>query len=746
MKFDRGMRVFFLISLLASALALAATEAPSSGFTQISNLAAKPYEGSISDKGTLWNTIVAGLYKNPTIFCINPDPNVCKTTGGVNVITTQLIKIMVPFYVIAMMFCALFFILKSGTPRGRAASRSMFLKLVWGMILVALSPAFYQMMLDFEYLILLWLLPPSVVGGAAVTLPQSINFWLFQLRIPDTPFTNISLADMSPGTILGMMGSGCIISCCSFVVYIVAGILTWARNLLVFMYGVFFPMITFMYFFDLTKSYGRKYMQDAIKWIFMPAFQAFILVITLSVKRSLETINFSSLFATWGNFVEGTVINPIMATGTILAGMIGFIAAPMVIGQLMAWVGTAITTVGVTTGRTWLVAAGGVLSGGFSGGPAQIAWAHGQYSRTTAFDRMEAAAINAPGGRSYGGLAGSAGAVRPGVGGGGGRYAGLGGGDDSGSRGSAGGGGGGASAAGGGRGGSGSGGGYGGGGAGAGGGSGRGGGSGGRYSASGGAAAGGGGRYSSGGGYGQGAGRGYSGEEGSAASRAGSGGEGAGSRSSSEESFGVGGEGRAGRGGGRRSGAAAAGSETGASEGDEENRSSLGGFPTLGDEIDKAATEGQQKPHPKGLRRGVEGEGTEEDFLSIIRDEAKHVTQTVPSPEVPTPDAGTVEEKSVVMPGEVVEKPMKLVKGITSEPSEKPPVQPSSGGAEAAELGKWSSAQTEATISGAESQEQAGVEAAREQGNKDNEAANKQEQAGIDAINERARKRRKQQG
>ncbi|MCX6694843.1 MAG: MFS transporter, partial [Candidatus Altiarchaeota archaeon] len=229
-----------------------------------------------------------------------------------------------------------------------------------------------------------------------------------------SPFVGLRLADMEPGGFLAGIGGSCIVSCCTFVTYVVSALLTWARNFLVFFYGVFFPIITFFYFFDLTKPYGRKWVQDAIKWIFLPIVQALILAFTLSLKTSL---------AATPVYIPGdvfSVFSPMMSTGVVLAGMLGFIAAPIIIGQLMSYIGTAISSIGLSTGRTWLVSAGGIMHGGFSGGPAQVAWAHAQMARDMSKNRLESSLAYSAGGQAYSVRPSAGGGGRAGAGGGGG--------------------------------------------------------------------------------------------------------------------------------------------------------------------------------------------------------------------------------------------------------------------------------------------------------------------------------------
>jgi hypothetical protein len=317
---------------------------------------------------------ISAITWNPVIYCLPGDPN-CRVTEGVDEIMTMFIQLTIPFYVIALMFTALFFIFKSGSPRSRGRARSMFLKLIYGMIFVVTSPLIYQALLDLELIGVDWLLYNHV---------RTIDVWLFELSLPSNPMPTV--ADNINLIRHPIMYTHSTISYCFFqLVYLMAlifaSIIAWLRNIMVFVYGVFFPIIIFFYSFDPTKPWGRRWLNDALKWVFVPLIQALILVFTISLTRSfITTVSF---------------LNPLRNTMiffTICSGYALFAMAPLIIGQVLGWIGNAIVAMGLGAGRTWMIAWGGIIAGQ---GPSAIAYAHSEFSRQRAYETSRQAQMGA---------------------------------------------------------------------------------------------------------------------------------------------------------------------------------------------------------------------------------------------------------------------------------------------------------------------------------------------------------------
>ena len=344
--------------------------------------------------------LISGLMQNPQMYCL-PDgvpgyDRTCTYTAGVKLLSAKWIQIMVPFYGVAVLLTGLFIILKSGTARGRARARAMFLKLLFGMVIVALAPVIYQLMLETSKTLVYYFLMSNV---------PKFNFFFFSVDVPPLFSTSPIGSGVGVNSILfTLTHSGLALSC--LIVYLgavavlISSVFVWVRNLLVFVYGVFFPLFVFLYSFEITKPMGEKYIRDSLKWVFVPAFQALVLAFTLNVSQNIKLWDYS----TGGTSIGYAWISSAMAGMVVLGGLFSFAFAPFILSQFMSWVGNALQSIGLGGGYTWMVMTGGLMAGGGTGA---ITAADGAYARDVAAERF----MSTWGGR---------GALTPASGGGGG--------------------------------------------------------------------------------------------------------------------------------------------------------------------------------------------------------------------------------------------------------------------------------------------------------------------------------------
>jgi len=247
------------------------------------NPVAKTVEEEISSNyGTLAEYQMRGfmtqLTWNPQVFCVPGSSPPCEVTANVDVIAEKFFQIMVPFYVIAMLFTALFFIVRSGSPQGRQRARSMFSKLTFGAIIVVLSPAIYQAMIDLSARMVMW-----VLGGGSLSVNMILVDVDFGTLLPTTDWQN------APGNIIAYQGGfigNCLFAICSASALLWASIMLYIRYFYVLYFAVFFPFIIACFSFDLTKPWGKRWLNSSIKWIFVPVLQAIIMVFVIAVSTS----------------------------------------------------------------------------------------------------------------------------------------------------------------------------------------------------------------------------------------------------------------------------------------------------------------------------------------------------------------------------------------------------------------------------------------------------------------------------
>ncbi len=364
-----------LVSALAFALVSAQSDRARQGTSWMKELLRSPME--IMAKTYIEHTlgsVVQALTNNPTFYCIPGDPTCAVTPAGIDLLMNKWIHLLVPFYIVAMLFTALFFLLKAGTPRGRARARSMAVKLIFGMALVALSPVIYQTLLETSVVLVNFFLTgyATELNLGLMTVP--IDAQIFP-PLGQDEINNMTWALDNTG--LTMSWIFMYVACGTL---ILGNIVLWFRNMMVYFYGVFFPVIMFLYTFEVTKPQGEKWINGSLKWIFAPVLQAMLLAFTVQVANNISMWNFSG---TVGSIVLTFLSNSL--TGMIiLAGISGFIMGPMIVGQAMSWFGDAVSSVGLGTGNQWMVSIGNLLAGGGSGSVLQ---AEAEYARASSYER-----------------------------------------------------------------------------------------------------------------------------------------------------------------------------------------------------------------------------------------------------------------------------------------------------------------------------------------------------------------------
>lgn len=478
-KMNSRKKTILILMVLAAGLAAAQTTPDASQLMEkpgswISELIEDHFRGFMTD--LLWN---------PKLFCMPGQTNCEVVPTNIDLIAEHFFKIMIPFYIIAILFTGLFFILKAGSPQGRARARAMFLKLVLGIILVVMAPAIYQAMIDLEVRLVTWLIYGGNIQIDVLGVPIQLQPFLATAPDIDSVGNTASYG--------GWIGS-LVFGCCALGILFWAKVILYIRYFYVVYYGVFFPFILGCFSFELTKGYGRRWLNSSMKWIFVPVLQAFIMLFVIGILHSIQgnPLNYAAAAPPPGwnpsNFqgmafalatlllaiqglrylisdspderkkikkglmyiiigllivesvavivaqfyqpVTASIPNPtginfvgqgvalFMAWMTVMAGITMYAFAPMLIDQMMSWLGAGIQAVGLGSGRVWMVAAGGVLRGGPSG----IRSAGGEFARQRAWERANA--VSSGGGTSTGmvgwqrGPAGRGGGAAGGSGGG----------------------------------------------------------------------------------------------------------------------------------------------------------------------------------------------------------------------------------------------------------------------------------------------------------------------------------------
>ncbi|GEM_PF-1985447 len=279
------------------------------------------------------DVLLGWIIMNPTIYCWDSTGN-CEVSAGIDALLPYFNSILIPLYISAVLFTALYYIVKSTNPRGRARAKAMLSKLLFSMILVAMAPIIYQTLLDLSSALV-----DAVYNSNATTLGD----------------LNTMTEAATGGEVFGV--------CCVYIIML--SILGWTilmvglRYFFVVAYAAVFPILIFLYFFDLTRSWGRKYIKEAVNWIFTPVVQILWLVFTLSAMNSV-----GPMLIHWQPAVFGPpIMSAVIAWGMTMVGLIMVGATPLTMNHLMNMVGGGIFAAGVASNNTWITGLGGLLQG-----------------------------------------------------------------------------------------------------------------------------------------------------------------------------------------------------------------------------------------------------------------------------------------------------------------------------------------------------------------------------------------------
>ncbi|HEX54802.1 MAG TPA: hypothetical protein ENF49_01590 [Candidatus Altiarchaeales archaeon] len=227
----------------------------------------------------LLGILVNALKWNPDLSIIRP-------------IVSEIIEVLLPLYVIAMLITGFTWLFLSLSPEGRAKAKAMLLQLLISMVLVSASLPIYQFLLDLSELLVNFVI--SLVGGIEMTGWASL-------------FTAASIF------LVAFFFPLAIVILLLLVVFLLV-----CRYILLLVMGILFPLAIFLYFFQLTRGVGTKLIRFTLVLIFTPVAQAIFLIFSL-VACSNES---------------GVVGIALMFGGIVL-----MLFAPLILAGFMKWIG-----------------------------------------------------------------------------------------------------------------------------------------------------------------------------------------------------------------------------------------------------------------------------------------------------------------------------------------------------------------------------------------------------------------------
>ncbi len=244
----------------------------------------------------------------------NPDP----LQPGVNSAIYSFVHLLIPFYVLAIVSLGIYLLFLSASPKGRARAKSMFSKLVIGMILVSISPyllsIFFNLSTGVTESILdqgkeevteavdtyngamwgsFWLTVGAIYGiNAPVSIvTHATGYSIGQIKKSHYSWGTKGMKGYQPVKVLGNLGK--IIGklklhakpdrtipmlMLSVTLFIgVYGILAF-RYLMVMLFTLLFPFTIFFLCFDPTKKLGGTLLEQLLLWTLIQEFYAITLV------------------------------------------------------------------------------------------------------------------------------------------------------------------------------------------------------------------------------------------------------------------------------------------------------------------------------------------------------------------------------------------------------------------------------------------------------------------------------------
>jgi hypothetical protein len=340
-------------------------------------------------------------------------------------------ELLIPFLFLQIIVVAAHLLFSSIDPGQRARAKEMLNKLLTVLVLVAVSKPLYKLLYSIMSALTL-----SIFGKAEGLLG------LAQGGI-GAAFTGIVLVAMYTG--IGLLLLQWAMAYLLMVVLVV-----YIRNAMVILFYLLFPATLFLYFFDYTRNIGGDLLMKTLLWLLIAPVMALIVSITVmslvnalggdnAIADSLsqhdsKTVSDKPMTPMNGPAGQYSISGGPSATGYLslfmfLGGVLALLAVPLVMAQLLKWVGGALAAsgmMGMSAGgpvperlkNLSLITAGGLMMGQ---GPTSLV------NAATQLSYMNRDTIMRGGSPIWGGGEGGGGGGGGGSGGGGGGSGGSGG-------------------------------------------------------------------------------------------------------------------------------------------------------------------------------------------------------------------------------------------------------------------------------------------------------------------------------
>lgn len=336
---------------------------------------------------------------NPQLTGPNADP-------AILAVVNSFIKLLMPFYILAIILTGLYLLFASSSPAGRAKAKGIFWRLILSIVLVPLSLPLFQIILNVS---------AALTSGIA----NIMNLNILYVLLPFNLFLGAIIGSFSSDpTLLIIIGAWMLIF------NLLIGIILAARYVILLILAMLFPITIFLWYLDfpLTRAFGMNLMRWTFMWAFMSV--VFVLVAGASQIAMSNYLDRCSVISKLGitittpiavimKILSKTLIGGIAGIGGIivfladidcgmtiflsLAGTLLMIAVPFMMIGLLKWIGGAMVMYGLTQFRKpygeLFTLAGGIIAGM---GPGAVI----MYGTQTAFRKATYATL--PAGKTKG--------------------------------------------------------------------------------------------------------------------------------------------------------------------------------------------------------------------------------------------------------------------------------------------------------------------------------------------------------
>ena len=275
-------------------------------------------------------------------------------SGQVNMIKLFM-RILYPLFAVALALTGAYLIFMASSPQHRARAKQMMNKIITAMVLAALSPLIYQLLLVIAgaltdgvlSMIDNSIIPPSVPITQCILNPASAGNPLM-LRLACS-FSNILPFNLSNALDMMKVMSAIIMLTLTSIFWVFAIMTVMFRYVAVVFLGVLFPLTLALYMFEFTRNIGRRMLKTTLIFILTPFLMAFWLATSLAMLPYVQSSD---------NFYTGLMLLVMMS--------IMITVVPLQLSGILTVIGGIITAVGQFVpgiAGTAMVAAGAIMQG-----------------------------------------------------------------------------------------------------------------------------------------------------------------------------------------------------------------------------------------------------------------------------------------------------------------------------------------------------------------------------------------------